>query len=401
MTAAATMEKGRPAKASAMSPVGDFAVKSRGSVDPSRHVDEIFELFSIPAYDQRQPEILPGAAIGSSKKIVVPGDVLISRIVPHIQRVWVVGPSRGYRQIASGEWIVFGNSKIEPNYLRHMLLSTPFHEQFMQTVAGMGGSLMRARPSEVERIRIPIPATMAEQHRIAVILDKADTVRRKRERALALAEDLLRSAFLEMFGDPGLNPKGWDQEPLSSQADVKIGFPFKSAEYAELGVRLCRGANTLPDRLDWSDTRFWPPSDAARFAEYALETGDIILALDRPWISSGLKVAEVVQGDLPALLVQRVARIRSPLISNNAFIFQCLRHPSFWNYCNPTETTIPHISPVELKNFPMIKPPQHLLEKFGAIAAKQYGVRRRIEDGALDATELFHSLSQRAFRGEL
>src|SRR5947209_6072253 len=108
MTVVATMEGARSDRAPRMRPVGDFAVKSRGSVDPSRHVEEIFELFSIPAYDQRQPELLRGAEIGSSKKIVAPGDVLISRIVPHIQRVWVVGPSRGYRQIASGEWIVFG-----------------------------------------------------------------------------------------------------------------------------------------------------------------------------------------------------------------------------------------------------------------------------------------------------
>lgn len=401
MTTAASKEQARPPGHTSMRPVGSFAVKSRGSVDPSRYPEEIFELFSIPAYDSRKPEVLRGAGIGSAKKIVAPGDVLISRIVPHIQRVWVVGPSNGYRQIASGEWIVFGHSETEPDYLRHMLLSKPFHDQFMQTVAGMGGSLMRARPSEVERIEIPVPSSRTEQRRIAAILDKADAIRRKREQALILADDFLRSVFLEMFGDPGLNPMNWDREPLSLQAEVKIGFPFKSAEYVEDGIRLCRGANTLPDRLEWSDTRYWPVSDATRLAEYALVSGDIILALDRPWISSGLKVAEVVETDLPALLVQRVARIRSSLPAENPFVFQCLRHPSFWNYCNPTETTIPHISPVELKNYPMIKPPRHLVAAFGAIAAKQSILRQKAEQDAKDARQLFQSLSQRAFEGDL
>ncbi len=216
MTATTFLERAQPVGHAPMRPVGSFAVKSRGSVDPSRYSDEVFELFSIPAYDSRKPEVLLGAEIGSAKKIVAPGDVLISRIVPHIQRVWVVGPSNGHRQIASGEWIVFGHSETDPDYLRHMLLSKPFHDQFMQTVAGMGGSLLRARPSEVERIEIPVPSSRTEQRRIAAILDKADTIRRKREQALTLADDFLRSVFLEMFGDPATNPLGFSQRSLGS-----------------------------------------------------------------------------------------------------------------------------------------------------------------------------------------
>ncbi|NUB42995.1 restriction endonuclease subunit S [Fertoebacter nigrum] len=265
---------------------------------------------------------------------------------------------------------------------------------------GNGATFKEVSKAIVSRVKFPLPP-LTEQRRIAAILDKADAILRKREQALTLADDFLRSVFLEMFGDPGENPMNWDREPLSLQAEVKIGFPFKSAEYVEEGIRLCRGANTMPDRLEWSDTRYWPVSDAARFAEYALVSGDIILALDRPWISSGLKVAEVVQADLPALLVQRVARIRSSVPAEKPFVFQCLRHPSFWSYCNPTETTIPHISPVELKNYPMIKPPRELVAAFGMIAAKQSVLRQKVEQDAKDARQLFQSLSQRAFAGDL
>jgi type I restriction enzyme, S subunit len=59
-----------------------------GSVDPSKHPHELFDLYSIPAFDGRQPEVVTGNAIGSTKQIVRPGDVLLSKIVPHIRRSW-------------------------------------------------------------------------------------------------------------------------------------------------------------------------------------------------------------------------------------------------------------------------------------------------------------------------
>ena len=62
-------------------------------------------------------------------------------------------------------------------------------------------------------MEIPLPP-LEEQKRIAAILDKADALRRKRQQAIDLTDRLLRSIFLDMFGDPVTNPKGWEVEPL-------------------------------------------------------------------------------------------------------------------------------------------------------------------------------------------
>jgi type I restriction enzyme S subunit len=127
--------------------------KRTGSVDPSAFPDEVFDLYSVPAFDTGQPEVLAGSKIGSAKQVVQPGDVLISKIVPHIRRCWVVGENRGRRIIASGEWIVFRSPAVDPNFLRYLLVEDRFHAKFINTVSGMGGSLMRARPSYVsERV---------------------------------------------------------------------------------------------------------------------------------------------------------------------------------------------------------------------------------------------------------
>lgn len=189
-----------------------------GSVDPSKFPDEVFDLYSIPAYDSGEPEVALGRSIGSTKQIVQPGDILLSKIVPHIRRVWVVGESRGRRIIASGEWIVFRSNLIIARYLRHVLLGNTFHAQFMNTVSGVGGSLLRARPAFVAKIQIPIPSK-DEQKRIADILDKADALRAKRREAISLINSLTQSIFLEMFGDPVSNDRNWNFQKVSDFVD--------------------------------------------------------------------------------------------------------------------------------------------------------------------------------------
>ena len=107
----------------------EFMVKRGGSVDPSRFVNETFELFSIPAFDTGIPEIVEGRNI----KCIEPNDILLSKIVPHIRRCCVVPPKGKYRQIASGEWIQFRSDQLYSQYLKFFLISDTFHWQFSST----------------------------------------------------------------------------------------------------------------------------------------------------------------------------------------------------------------------------------------------------------------------------
>ena len=238
--------------------MGDIALRKGGSVDPKKHQDEVFELYSIPAFDSGAPEVVAGSAIGSSKKAVRPNDVMISRIVPHIRRACVVGPADGHRQIASGEWIIFRDKHIWPKYLRWLLVGDVFYSAFMRTVSGVGGSLLRARPAEVFKIQIPLPP-LDEQKRIAGILDAADALRAKRREALAQLDTLLQSTFLDMFGDPVTNPMGWVETPFGDIAtDTKLGLVRSSKEFGwDLGIPYVRmnavtsNGHFLPDEVQF------------------------------------------------------------------------------------------------------------------------------------------------------
>lgn len=149
--------------------LGEIAART-SNVDPSKSPAEIFELYSVPSFSQQQPEVAQGTEIKSAKQSVQPCDVLLCKIVPHINRVWVVGDRTDKRQIASGEWIVFRDHGCDPHYLRYCLTERSFRGKFMQTVSGVGGSLMRARPSQVAEIEVPL-APLPEQRRIVAKID--------------------------------------------------------------------------------------------------------------------------------------------------------------------------------------------------------------------------------------
>lgn len=288
--------------------------------------------------------------------------------------------------------------KCDPSYLHHFLRSSAFTN--WSTISS-GANIKNIRKSELEEFEIPLPP-LDEQRRIATILDKTDAIRRKRQQSIRLTEEFLRSTFLDMFGDPVTNPKGLKTGMLGDYTDMETGYAFKSEYFQDAGIKLCRGANVLPEEIDWSDVKYWSEDD--QIAErYVLREGDVVLAMDRPWISSGLKVARVSNSDIPSYLVQRVARLRGIKGLTNEYIYFCIQHPSFTKHCKPkiTETTIPHISPLDIRSHRILVPETGSIEQFSKIAVKTLHTELKLLRQVQKSDTLFNSLTHRAFRGEL
>jgi len=127
--------------------------------------NRVYELYSVPCFEARYPEIVTGSEIGSTKVLVNKDDVLISKINPHLNRVWRVPQFTEHRMIASSEWIIIRNSRLNPQYLVYVLQSKYFLDKMMSNTSGVGGSLTRAKPYEVKKYELPIPP-LNEQSRI-------------------------------------------------------------------------------------------------------------------------------------------------------------------------------------------------------------------------------------------
>lgn len=141
------------------------------SITPANNPEEIFELYSVPTYPTGAPELLKGNEIGSSKQLVMMGDVLVCKINPHINRVWHITKQSDIIQIASSEWITVRNSKISSAFLKYYFESPAFRSLLCSKVSGVGESLTRAQPAIVKNYLIPIPP-LKEQFRIVKFIDE-------------------------------------------------------------------------------------------------------------------------------------------------------------------------------------------------------------------------------------
>ena len=152
--------------------LGLFRQQTTSSFNPAAHGTSHFELYSVPSHEFGRPEVVLGSAIGSNKQYVAPGDVLISKINPRLNRAWVVGNFTNHPKIASTEWIVFKRSDaVDSQLLCGILQSFRIRDFLAHNASGVGGSLTRAKPALVDQITIGLPP-VAEQQRIVAKIEE-------------------------------------------------------------------------------------------------------------------------------------------------------------------------------------------------------------------------------------
>lgn len=381
-------------------PAAELMVKRGGSVNPANYPDETFELLSIPAFDKGVPEIVEGKAIGSSKSCVQPDDVLLSKIVPHIKRCWVVPAPQGtYRQIGSGEWIIFRSDKVHPPFLKHFLTSEIFHKQFMNTTAGVGGSLVRARPAEVGNIEIPLPP-LPEQKRIAAILDKADAICRKRQQAIQLADDFLRAVFLDMFGAL-VTSSGYASSQKYKLLELVdyIDYRGKTPEKSEHGIPLITAKNVKGGYVDDEPREYIPEENYDAWMTRGFpRKNDVLFTTEAPLGNVALlgEYRKVAIG-------QRLVALRSKGKVTQEYLQFLLLHPFVQDliYARSSGSTVKGIRTKELYAIELPVPDMQRQRDFSDIYWKSKSLTSNQESAyQLDVLN-FGALSQKAFAGQL
>lgn len=164
----------------------------------------------------------------------------------------------------------------------------------------------------------------------------------------------------------------WPEVELGDHIDILAGFAFKSAQFSDdptQGVRLLRGDNVAQGALRWNGAKHWSAAEYADFERYHLNQGDVILAMDRPWIEAGLKYAYVRQSDLPCMLVQRVSRMRGSSTLDTEFLRYLIGSDAFTGHVLGiiTGVNVPHISGRDIKRFRFMLPPVDIQRRIASI----------------------------------
>ena len=154
----------------------------------------------------------------------------------------------------------------------------------------------------------------------------------------------------------------WPKVKLADCVNLLAGFPFKSQHFTDKSddVPLVKGENVSQGCILWEISKRWPASDWEKMAKFHLEPGDVVVAMDRPWIPAGLKWSFIRPHDPKALLVQRCARLRSKdeRLDQGYLRFLIGGH-DFESYVVPITTgvNVPHISGQQILDFEFTLPP--------------------------------------------
>lgn len=381
------------------------------NIDPRDYSEEVFELYSVPSYDLGEPEYIKGKEIGSNKQVVKENEILLCKINPRINRVWIVLNNRGeYRQLASTEWIVISENKvIYPKYLLFLLKAPYFRKLITSNVSGVGGSLTRAKPKEVETYPIALPP-LNEQKRIA---EKAERLFAKLDEAKRLIEEVKESFELRKIsiikriideGKEDAQQRGWKFDAIKDIFEIKGGgTPSKSNESY------------------WNGTIPWvTPKDMKTL--YIQETKDYITEeglnnSSAKMVTKG-SIAMVVrsgilQHSLPVAYLMTDCTVNQDLkvfnsgdeLVNKYFLWYVKANEKYLlNEYSKAGTTVNSIGFEKFKSHIIPIPPREEIEKkitkIESIINKEHDINMYV-DQISQLENLKHAILHKAFRGEL
>jgi len=365
----------------------------RQGVAPTEITDDSYVSLEDIDSDTGEVRVTARETSRSTKFRFCPEHVLYGKLRPYLQKV--------ARPTMSG----FCNTDILPlrpgdrinrDYLFHYLRTPDFTAKAGQ--AAVGVNLPRLSPSVLSTFAIPLP-TLVEQRRIAEILDKADALRAKRRAALAQLDSLTQSIFLDMFGDPATNPKGWPTKTFGQICETRLGKMLDQKQQTGEHQRpYLRNANVQWFRFDLGSL-FEMDFDEDDRRVLRLEPGDLL-------ICEGGEPgrAAVWRGELQECYFQKALhRARpDPNLANSEYLCWLL-----WflakrgKLSGVTSATIAHLTGEKLAVLPSMLPPLSLQTEFATHFAKVRDLERGFLAASNELDALFASLQHRAFRGEL
>ena len=331
---------------------------------------------------------------------LVAGDLLVARMPDPLGRACIFpGDSRKCATAVDVCIVRADRTLVDLGWLKWAVNSAFFRQQLSRYTTGT--TRQRISRKNLQQIRLILPP-LTEQHRIAAILDKANAVRRKRREAIGLLDEFLRSAFLEMFGDPVRNEKGWEVVELGDHLTfITSGSRGWAKFYSAAGARFIRSLDVQMNRIAETDAVFVTPPAGAEADRTRVLVGDVLLTITGSRIG---RVAPVEELDGEAYISQHVAILRlSDTICPRYLSMFLAQDRGGQHQIRQAQygQTKPGLNLTDIRDFRVPVPPLKQQEEFSSVIDSVDSLKHKQTDCALQADALFNSISQRAFRGEV
>lgn len=343
-------------------------------------------------------EVICAEAPSRARQIVRAGDILVSTVRPNLNGVAKVTEELDSATASTGFCVLRPNSALlDSSFLFHWVKSPQFVSDMVNKATGA------SYPAVSDRIVMasPMPfVSVTEQRRIAAILDQVDALRAKRREALAQLDSLSQSIFIEMFGDPATNPKGWQLARLGDLIHSASDGPHVSPSYAETGVPFLSARHVRPGQISWHDLKYLSRADAeVQWKKCKPSRGDILYTKGG---TTGF--AAVVRTDEEFAIWVHIALLKPnhQLVESN-WLETMLNS----EYCYRQSQELTHgianrdLGLKRMVNIAMYNPPLDLQREFAKRMTQLDGQLILQKKALAELDSLFASLQHRAFRGEL
>ncbi|WP_167483295.1 restriction endonuclease subunit S [Leptospira bourretii] len=386
--------------------ISDFCHTGSGGT-PSRSKIEYYENGSIPWFKsgelnesylfESEEKITETALKESAANIVPKGSVLIAMYGATVGKTSILGIDATTNQAICH--LVPDSKRCNNLFLQYFLRSQ------MNTLLSkrVGGAQPNINQNIVKNLEIDIPP-LPEQIHIANVLSRAEAMITKRKESLALLDAYLKSTFLELFGDPVRNEKGWEVTSLINFGSFKNGLNYNSSESGfrvrTLGVGDFKSASKLTDirTLSFLNLSTKPPED------YLLKDGDLIFVRSNGNRELVGRCLVIYPNNEEVTFSGFCIRYRPTTNSiNSTYLAHLFRVTSFKTIMlqNGRGANISNINQKILEDLKIPFPPVPLQNQFAAVVEKVEALKERYQESLRELEALYGALSQRAFRGEL
>jgi len=248
---------------------------------------------------------------------------------------------------------------------------------------------------EIEGFEIPVPDDYADQIRIAHLLGKVESLIAQRKQNLQHLDDLLKSVFLEMFGDPVQNEKGWEKKTAIDFAECIVPGRDKPKSFS--------GGTPWVTTGDLMHLGYTEKSRTGiGLSEYEIKE---VRARVVPKSSvlmtcvGDLGVVSICNSDM--VINQQLHAFQVSDEMSAEFFMYSLSFQKKYMYQNASKTTLPYMNKTVCNKTPMVCPPTDLQMKFSELVQKVFHIKSKYHQILLDLEALYGALSQQAFKGEL
>ncbi|WEI23298.1 restriction endonuclease subunit S [Acinetobacter bereziniae] len=267
----------------------------------------------------------------------------------------------------------------------------------------VGGGQPNISQGVIKDLEVPLPP-LSEQRRIAAILDQADELRQKRQQAIEKLDHLLQATFIDMFGDPVSNPKGFEVKKLSEQVDLiqigPFGTQLHQEDYIENGIPLINPSHIKNGKIIPNHKLTVSQSKYEELTQYHLRLNDVLLGRR----GEMGRCAVVTENEVGWLCGTGSLFLRPNLEKINPFFLELLlSSDSIKRYLENVSQgqTMANLNKTIVGSIPLISPSIEIQNKFFLIAEKIDKMKTELKSAKNQVNNLFSSLQNQAFNGTL